>query len=216
MRRPLRSAAFWDVDTQIDFMEPGAALYVPGAETIVDNLGALTEFARANRIRIIGSVDYHEPDNAELSSTPDFLETFPQHCIRGTRGQEKIPATAPLDPLWIDSQPIDPTELARMVRFHEGEVIFRKQRFDVFSNPNVDTVLDVEDPREIVLYGVALDVCDAHAVEGLLARGRKIRIVRDAVRALDEAKGDALLSAWVARGVKLATTQDILSETFEP
>ena len=31
-RRPY----FWDVDTQFDFMKPEGALYVPGAEEIID------------------------------------------------------------------------------------------------------------------------------------------------------------------------------------
>lgn len=29
---------FWDVDTQFDFMHPAGKLYVPGAETIIENL----------------------------------------------------------------------------------------------------------------------------------------------------------------------------------
>jgi nicotinamidase/pyrazinamidase len=208
-------AVFWDVDTQVDFMEPGAALYIPGAETIVDNLRALTEFARANAIRMIGSVDYHDPSDAELSNAPDFLETFPPHCLRGTRGQRKVEETAPRDPLWIDSEPRSRDDLAAAIRSHSGEIIFRKQRFDVFSNPNVDTVLDLLDPGEIVLYGVALDVCDAHAVEGLLARGRDVRLVEDAVRAIDVERGERLLAEWTKRGVVLVTTSSVLTSFRE-
>jgi nicotinamidase/pyrazinamidase len=209
------AAVFWDVDTQVDFMEPGAALYIPGAELLVDNLRVLTEFARANSIRVIGSVDYHDPSDAELSVAPDFHDTFPPHCLKGTEGQRKIAATAPLDPLWIDSEPWSREELAAAVLAHSGELIFRKQRFDVFSNPNVDTVLEVLDPSDIVLYGVALDVCDAHAIEGLLARGRAIHLVEDAVRAIDAGRGERLLADWTNRGVVLVTTSDVLTSYHE-
>jgi nicotinamidase/pyrazinamidase len=205
------AAVFWDVDTQVDFMEPGAALYIPGAESIVDNLRALTEFARRRAIRVIGSVDYHDPSDAELSANPDFHETFPPHCLRGTEGQRKVAATSPLDPLWIDSEPLSRDDIASAIGTHSGEIIFRKQRFDVFSNPNVDTVLDLVDPSEIVLYGVALDVCNAHAIEGLLARGRKVRLVEDAVRAIDPERGKRLVSDWTSRGVVLVSTSDILA-----
>ena len=37
---------FWDVDTQVDFVDPGGVLHVPGAEAIVPNLEALTVHAR--------------------------------------------------------------------------------------------------------------------------------------------------------------------------
>jgi len=49
-----------------------------------------------------------------------------------------------------------------------GDVLLNKHRFDVFTNENVPTVLDVLAPDDIVLYGVATDVCDRAAVEGLL------------------------------------------------
>ena len=38
-----RSAIFWDVDTQVDFMLPGGKLYVPGAEKLIPNLKRLTD-----------------------------------------------------------------------------------------------------------------------------------------------------------------------------
>ena len=42
------TSVFWDVDTQVDFMRADGSLYVDGAETIVSNLAALTDFAHAN------------------------------------------------------------------------------------------------------------------------------------------------------------------------
>ena len=138
--------AFWDVDTQHDFVMPEGKLYVQGAEALLPRLQALTGFARERGIPILGSVDHHSLDDPEISNQPDFRETYPPHCLVGTPGQEKVPATQPRNPLWIDSRPEDKEALKKRVKEHlarGGEVIFRKQRFDVFSNPNVDTVLDV-------------------------------------------------------------------------
>jgi nicotinamidase/pyrazinamidase len=207
---------FWDVDTQVDFMSPAGALSIAGAGEIEDNLRRLTAYAREHAIRIVASVDFHTPGDAELSAEPDFLETFPPHCLRGTPGQAKVDATAPLDPLWIDSDPEPRDELVARVLAHGGEIVFRKQRFDVFSNPNVEPVLEALDPDEVVLYGVALDVCDAHAIEGLLSRGRAVTLVEDAARAIDPARGRALVEGWRGRGVRVVSTEDVLAGGARP
>ena len=40
---------FFDVDTQIDFLFPAGALYVPGAERIVPAIARLNQYAAAHR-----------------------------------------------------------------------------------------------------------------------------------------------------------------------
>ncbi len=205
---------FWDVDTQHDFIMPDGNLYIKGAETILPNLVALTGFAREKRLPLLGSVDYHAANDSEISDQPDFRETFPPHCLAGTPGQEKVEATRPKDPLFIDSRPEDKVALKQRVKQHldrGGEVIFRKQRFDVFSNPNVDTVLEAVRPDRIVVYGVALDVCDRYAIEGLLDRKRyRVALVQDATRAIRPDEGERLVADWASRGVCMMTTGQII------
>lgn len=202
---------FWDVDTQYDFMISDGKLYVPGAEEIIPRLKALTEFARKQKIPIWGSVDYHDPDDPEISARPDFRETFPPHCLKDTPGQEKIPATRPVNPLWIDSRPLKREELHRLLRDHTGEVLFRKQHFDVFSNPNVIPALEFIQPREVVVYGVALDVCDAYAVEGFLKMGKfTVTLAQDATRPIDAGRAEKLIEEWQQKGVRIVSTEEIL------
>jgi len=161
----------------------------------------------------MGSVDYHSEEDEEISNTPDFKDTFPPHCMIGTLGQAKIDATRPLDPLWIDYSKYAVKGLEETVRRHRGEIYFRKKRFDVFSNPNVDTVLRIVDPEEVVVYGVTLDICDAYAVEGFLKRQRyKIYLVEDAVKPISREKGEELVKKWVKAGVKLLNTDSIVEE----
>lgn len=204
---------FWDVDTQHDFMRSNGLLYVPGSEKIATTLGALTAHAHAHGIRIVASADDHVPAHRELSDTPDFLTTFPLHCMRGTPGQLKIPETALRDPLVIQPEPEDSADLSRRLAAHRGDVLLLKHWFDVFTNGNVETVLAAFDPEVVVLYGVALDVCDRYAVEGLLARrpGTRILLVTDAVRPIHAETGARLLAEWRARGVELVTSADILN-----
>ena len=203
---------FWDVDTQVDFMRPAGKLYVDGAETIVANLAALTDFAHGNGIRIVGSSDNHDPTDDELSGTPDFVDTFPPHCLRGTEGQARIPETVLRDVLVVEPEDT-PADVVRLVENHAGDILFHKHYFDVFTNPNVSPVVEELDVDEVVLYGVALDVCNRYAVEGLLFRhpGVAITVVTDAVRAINEGGRDALLGDWQRRGVALACTKEVVA-----
>jgi nicotinamidase/pyrazinamidase len=205
---------FWDVDTQYDFMHADGKLYVPEAERIIGNLKRLTDYAHANGIRIVASADDHTTADPEISDTPDFATTFPPHCMRGTPGQKKIPETGLRDPLVIEAERVDAKVLGERVRAHKGDILFHKHRFDVFTNQNVATVLDVLAPDDIVLYGVATDVCDKAAVEGLLERRPRTRlfVVTDAVKGIDKDVSEQLLKDWGDEGVRLVKTKEVVEE----
>ena len=87
-------------------MDASGKLYVPDAESIKPNLKRLTDYAHERGIRIVATADDHEPGHRELSSTPDFRETFPEHCMRGTPGAGKISETALSAVLYLPSYKI--------------------------------------------------------------------------------------------------------------
>ena len=205
---------FWDVDTQYDFMKSDGQLYVPEAEAIIPELKRLTDFAHTHGIRVVASADDHVAGDPELSDTPDWKITFPPHCMRGTPGQRKLPETALRAPLVIEPARIDPKVLRERVRVHTGDFLFNKRRFDVFTNQNVVTVLDVLDPSDIVLYGVALDVCDKAAIEGLLTHRPATRLfaVTDAMKPIDKDAAQHLLKEWGEEGVRLVKTKEVVEE----
>ena len=207
----MTATIFWDVDTQHDFIHPDGKLYVPGAEALVPTLAALTAYAHARGIRVLASADDHVPGHRELAATPDFRTTFPEHCMRGTPGQRKIPETTLVDPLIIEPEP-DPAITAKLAA-HDGDLLFHKHWFDVFTNANLLPALGVLKPRRIVLYGVATDVCDKYAIEGLLAQApqTELTFVVDAARAIHPDDVDGLLERWRARGVRMTTAAQILA-----
>jgi nicotinamidase-related amidase len=132
--------------------------------------------------------------------------------MRGTLGAEKIPETALFAPIIIEPDPIPHQELARKIWSHSGDVLIRKHWFDVFTNPNTDTLLQAWDPTEIVLYGVALDVCDRYAIEGFLERGiPRIHLVVDATKAIHQEKAEGLIEEWKRQDVNMVTTDEVLA-----
>jgi nicotinamidase/pyrazinamidase len=197
----------WDVDTQVDFMYPHGKLYVPGAEHTIPAMQRLVDAARASGIVHVASADDHELTDAEISDEPDFRYTYPPHCLRGTRGALKIPETEQEDPVPLTLELLPE-------RYLEGrEFLILTKTFDVFTNPNTDVLLDWLDPDEVVLFGVATDVCDDAAIRGFLARGRKVTFVEDAARGLDEERAAICTAFWRENGVEF-TTSEVISRTF--
>ena len=195
----------WDVDTQIDFMLPHGKLYVPRAEETTGAMKRLVDAAREAEIVHVASADDHELTDDEISETPDFRDTYPPHCLRGTQGARKIAHTEQRDPIPLTLQPLPE-------RYLKGrEFLLLKKSFDVFTNPNTDPLLEVLDPNEVVVFGVATDVCDDAAIRGLLDRGLKVRFVTDAARGLDERRVASCFTAWQERGVVFTTVDEVIA-----
>jgi nicotinamidase/pyrazinamidase len=203
---------FWDVDTQVDFMLPSGSLPVPGAEALLPNLGRLTAAARAAGITIVHTADDHDRHDPEIADAPDFVGTFPPHCLRGTPGAARMAETA-ASPSAADIPP-DGAGVDLEAAAAAPEVVLRKNRFDAFSNPAAGPLLRALAPDRVVVYGVAVEVCDRYAVEGMLALDPafEIVVVEDAVAALDPVRGAELLDDWRKRGVRVISTDQVLAE----
>lgn len=146
---------YWDVDTQLDFVNPSGALYVPGAELVIGRVGALNRQAKALGHALVSTVDAHSENDPEFAS-------WPPHCIAGTLGQRK-PAETLVD----------------------GQIIFEKTTTDAFLNPRIEPLLrDLNAPQRFVVYGVVTEICVRFAALGLLKTGARVEVVTDAIRQL--------------------------------
>lgn len=202
---------FWDVDTQVDFMDPDGKLYVPEAETLVDNLKALSKLADGEKIPVLASADDHEPEDDEISDDPDFETTYPPHCMRGTEGVERVEVTQRNWSSEIGHEPLAYEQLKEAAAAEHPQILVHKKRFDVFTNPNTEPLVQALDPDRIVIYGVALDVCNKAAVEGLLERGYShLTVVTDATKPIRQEVAGEILQSWADRGVELATTAEVV------
>ncbi len=80
------NTAFIDIDTQIDFVFPAGALYVPGAELVLPRVARLNRWAKERGIPLISTADAH------LENDPEFAH-WPPHCVAGALGQRKPDCT---------------------------------------------------------------------------------------------------------------------------
>lgn len=186
---------FVDVDTQIDFLFPAGALYVPGAERLLPAIARLNHFAAAHAIPLISTTDAHSEDD------PEFRQ-WPPHCVAGTTGQLKPADTLLPSRTTLGFQPGASLALAE-------QVIVEKQVLDVFGNPNFTTLLERLAADRYVVYGVATDYCVRCALTGLLGAAKPVVLVTDAIAAVNPGAGARTVEEFTFRGGILATVTEL-------
>lgn len=190
------TTVFFDVDTQIDFMFPAGALYVPGAETIIERVSALNRYAASHGIPVVSTMDAHAENDPEFQS-------WPHHCVTGALGQRK-PAATLLEKFAV--VPNAPCELKL-----EGvqQILLEKQVLDCFTNRNLPALLARFAADRYVVYGVVTEICVKLAAFGLLKTGKRVELVTDAVRSLNDDASAKMLTEFTALGGALTTVSQI-------
>lgn len=90
------SRALVVVDVQNDFCE-GGSLAVAGGAEVAARISAL--LAMSDHDAVVATRDFHRDPGAHFSAHPDFVDSWPAHCVIGTPGAEFHPA--------LDTQRID-------------------------------------------------------------------------------------------------------------
>ena len=81
------SAALVIVDVQNDFCDvPTASLPVSGGVQVARDIDEFVMLAGAGYDRIAATRDWHEDPGDHFSDDPDFVDTWPHHCVAGTDG----------------------------------------------------------------------------------------------------------------------------------
>jgi nicotinamidase/pyrazinamidase len=174
---------FFDIDTQIDFVYPAGALYVPNAERIVPAIAQLNRRAPL----VISTMDAHSEDD------PEF-QIYPHHCVVGTVGQQKPAATL------SENRAVVPAASGGL-----QQLILEKQQLDCFTNPHLLPLLAELNADRYIVYGVVTEICVRFAAFGLLKTGKRVELVTEAVMALDEPVATKMFAEFTAAGGHLTT-----------
>ncbi len=198
---PVRHLIFWEVDCQRDFMLPGGKLYVPGAEKLLSNIRKLTDVARSGRALLISHGCYHTQEDPEFRS-------FPPHCIKGTPGSQVVPEALADKVFTIANEPSAtlPKELADYRQIH-----LEKQTLDIFETLHAQELVGrLPKNAQFVVFGVVTEYCVRLAAKGLLERGRRVSIVKDAIKTLKREDGERTLAELEGLGAKFISTDEAL------
>jgi nicotinamidase/pyrazinamidase len=194
---------FWEVDVQADFMLPGGNLYVPGAERLLPNIRRLTDAARQGQVFLVSHGCFHTPND------PEF-QTFPPHCVKGTPGAELVPEALTENVARVPND-VD-AHLPEDLSYFQ-QILLEKQTLNIFESRHADALVKRLGRRaEYVVFGVVTEYCVSFAAKGLLERGRRVAVVRDAIETLKPEDGKATIARLEQLGARLTTTDQALRD----
>jgi nicotinamidase/pyrazinamidase len=193
------STVFVDVDTQIDFMFPAGALYVPGAEKIVPAIERLNRLAASRGDVVISTMDAHSEDDPEFKG-------WPPHCVAGTTGQAKAQCTL------LDRRIVVPNAHVAVPIEGARQILLEKQALDAFSNVNIGELLGRLHADRYVVYGVVTEYCVKCAALGLLRTGKPVSVVTDGVETLNPVDSQAFFDEFQKRGGRLTTISEVCAQ----
>ena len=164
--------------------------FMAGAGEIIPNLRSLTKYAGKKKITVIASQDHGK--SGKLS---------------------KIEATSMKSPVNIKHKRYEKHQLKNMLK-NRREVIIHKKEYSMLSNPNSDFVMKRLGVKKAVVYGVATDYCVLNTVKDLRERNIDVVLVKDAIAAVDEKKGEKALSEMKKLGIKEVLLHDVIEGRF--
>lgn len=179
------------IDVQNDFTE-GGALGVDGGAAVAQRV---TGYLRANPGRydhVFASRDWHHPDDDNgghfaTDAAPDFVVTWPRHCMAGTSGAEYHPA--------IDTSLID-------VHVKKGQGVPAYSIFEGTTDDgrSVPELLDELSVTDVDVVGIATDYCVRASALDAVHAGRTVRVLKDLVAGVAPTTSDAALEELTAAG----------------
>lgn len=199
------------VDVQNDFVE-GGALPVPGGRAVSKKIAqALTHGLADQFDLIVTSQDWHVRPKGHFSDTPDFIDTWPEHCVAGTLGAELC------SELKTAIQPI------REARDEYGFAKVQKGAFSSAYSAFEGTVVGSYGQglshymrktsvgvTEVYVCGLATDYCVAQTAMDSVKLGFTTTIITDLCAHISDEKLHSLIQRdFPAAGIRMATLSDL-------
>ncbi len=163
------SRALLIVDVQNDFCE-GGSLAVAGGAAVASGITEHLNTHAAEYAHVIASRDWHDADNdngghiAWPPSTPNFVESWPPHCISGSHGAEYHPN---LDTRFIDIH----------VEKGQGKPSYSMFEGVTREGKSLSELLDEFGVTDIDVVGIATDYCVLASALDAKNSGRNVRVI---------------------------------------
>jgi nicotinamidase/pyrazinamidase len=190
--------ALFIIDVQNDFCE-GGSLAVTGGAACASNITTfLNQHANAFDL-VIASRDWHSADGdngghfAVAPTEPDFVNSWPVHCVAGSVGAEYHPN---LDTNFVD------------VHIEKGQ---GKPSYSIFEGVTRDgqLLLELLDERaisEVTLVGIATDYCVLASALDAKASGREVTVITALTAGVAATSSEQAIDTMVDAGCNVVAT----------
>ncbi len=192
--------ALFIIDVQNDFTE-GGALGVEGGAALAERITAFLAGRPGYYDEVFASRDWHDADNDNgghfaTTEKPDFVSTWPVHCVAGTPGAEYHPA--------LDTEPVTVPVL-------KGQGV---PAYSIFEGTTGDgrtvaEMLDYLGVIDIDVVGIATDFCVRASALDALEHGRHVRVFTDLIAGVDSASSDAAIAELGHAGAEIVESTSL-------
>ena len=186
--------ALFIIDVQNDFTE-GGALGVAGGAAVAAGISRYLAQHPNRYDQVFASRDWHDADNDNgghfaTTDAPDFVTTWPVHCVAGTTGADYHPA-------------LDTSVVTVHVRKGQGRPAYSVFEGVTDTGESVPQTLDDLGIDEVDVVGIATDYCVLASALDTVAAGRTVRVLDDLVVGVDPASSALALTRLAAVGVRI-------------
>jgi nicotinamidase/pyrazinamidase len=158
-------------DVQNDFCE-GGSLAVAGGAEVAYRIGALLhrwtdkDPKAPDYSVVVATQDHHIDPGAHFSTDPDYVDSWPRHCVRGTDGVAFHPN--------LDPQPFDSI-------FFKGEYAAAYSGFEGRNHDGAGLAewLRRREVTDLDVCGIATDHCVRATTLDALKEGFRVRVLLD-------------------------------------
>jgi nicotinamidase/pyrazinamidase len=190
--------ALFIIDVQKDFCEGGALACAGGAQVAKD-ISSYLKAKPQNYDFVIASRDWHTPNESnsghfpKIGEEPDFINTWPLHCIAGETGADYHPN---LEQSLIDIH-LKKGQGQHGYSIFEGITDSRERIQDLISRLGIESV-DV--------VGIATDHCVLASSLDAKKFGLEVRVITSLTAGVGTASTEAAIDQMVDAGIKVVPT----------
>lgn len=164
--------ALFIIDVQNDFTE-GGALGVDGGAAVAAGITRYLAEQPTLYDAVFASRDWHDADNDNgahfaTDAAPDFITTWPVHCVAGTPGAEYHPA-------------LDTGAITVHVKKGQGNPAYSLYQGTTAEGKVVGEKLAELGITDIDVVGIATDYCVLASASDALAAGATVRVFTDLI-----------------------------------
>jgi nicotinamidase/pyrazinamidase len=199
-----KKAALLVVDVQRDFCE-GGSLAVEGGAEVAGRIGVYLDANAGKYAAIAASRDWHVEPGRHFASAmgrdakPDFVESWPDHCVAGTDGAEYHPAVRPAVSRHVQGE-------FRKGRYEASYSAFEGTLGEDGGKGLVEWLLD-RSIEAVDVVGIATDYCVSATALDSVSAGFRTGVLVDLVAGVAEKTSREALEELIRSGVQLVTSE---------